>query len=183
VASCLHLIFIFQIDFFPPAAYVKLLKGDIKFPINFPPAQRRCDMDIVSMAAALTGFLSPVLPYLLKGGEGAAKEVGKKFGGAAWEKAKDLWAKLQPRFESRPAAQEAVQAVAQVPEDQAAQGALNLQVRKILVEDNNLAQELASWLVEAEQAGVRITVASGDRSVAIGGEVTGSSIITGDRNR
>jgi phosphoglycolate phosphatase-like HAD superfamily hydrolase len=108
--------------------------------------------------------------------------VGKKFGSATWEKAKDLWARLRPRLDARSAAKEAVQEVAQAPKDQAAQGALNLQVRKLLTEDSNLAQEVACWLEEANQAGVRITVASGDRSVAVGGAVTGSTIITGDGN-
>ena len=40
---------------------------------------------------ALTAFLSPILPFLIKGGEEAAKEAGKKFGVDAWEKAKAIW--------------------------------------------------------------------------------------------
>ncbi len=140
-------------------------------------------MDPVSLAATLTGFLIPLLPYLLKGGEEAVKEVGKKFGGAVWDKASALWAKLRPRLAAKPAAQEAVQEVAQAPEDQDARGAFNLQVRKLLAEDSDLAQELAHWLAEARRAGVNITVASGDRAVAVGGPVTGSTIITGDGNR
>jgi hypothetical protein len=142
-------------------------------------------MDPVSLATVLTAFLAPVLPYLLKGGEKAAEEVGKKFGSAVWDKAATLWARLRPRLQARPAAQEAVAEVAQAPEDQAAQGALNLQVRKILTEDSDLAQEMARWLEEARQAGVItiITTASGERSVAIGGNVAGSVIITGDGNR
>jgi hypothetical protein len=139
-------------------------------------------MDPFSLAATLTGFLAPLLPYLLKGGEKAAAEVGKKFGGAVWDRATALWARLRPRLESKPEAKEAIQEVAKIPEDQAAQGALNLQVRKILTEDSNLAQELARWLEEAQHAGV-ITIALGERSVAVCGAVTGSPIITGDGNR
>jgi predicted phosphoadenosine phosphosulfate sulfurtransferase len=140
-------------------------------------------MDPVSLAATLTTFLAPLLPYLLKGGEKAAEEVGKKFGRAAWDKATALWARLWPRLEPKPAAQEAIQEVAQAPEDQAAQGALNLQLRKILMEDSNLAQEVARWLEEARRAAVNIAVASGERSVAFVGPVTGSTIITGDDNK
>lgn len=139
-------------------------------------------MSPVSLATGLTVFLAPLLPYLLKGGEKAAEEVGKKFGSAVWERATGLWAKLRPRLEAKPSAQEALHEVIQAPEDQAAQGALNLQLRKILAEDSDLARELAIWLEEAKQAGVRITVASGNRNVAIGGTVTGSTIITGDGN-
>ncbi len=43
----------------------------------------------------LTTFLAPFLPYLLKAGEKAAEEAGKKFGEAAWEQAKALWEKLR----------------------------------------------------------------------------------------
>jgi len=139
-------------------------------------------MDPVSLATAITGFLAPLLPYLLKGGEKAAEEVGKKFGGAVWDRAAALWARLRPRLEARPASQEAIQEVAKAPDDQAAQGALNLQVRKILAEDSELAQEVARWLEETRRTGVRITVASGDRSVAVGGVVAVSTIITGDGN-
>lgn len=38
----------------------------------------------------LTAFLAPFLPYLLKIGEKAAEEGGKRFGTAAWEQAKAL---------------------------------------------------------------------------------------------
>jgi hypothetical protein len=56
-------------------------------------------------------------------------------------------------------------------------------MRKILSEDKLLAEELARWLEEARLAGVNISIASGERSVAIGGPVTGSTIITGDDNK
>jgi hypothetical protein len=142
-------------------------------------------MDPVSLAGTLTAFLAPLLPYLLKGGEKAAEEVGEKFGSVVWNKASALWARLRPRLEARPGAEEVVQELAQTPEDQASRGALELQVRKILAEDSNLAQEAARWLEEAQRAGAItiITTASGERSVAIGGKVTGGTIITGNGNR
>ncbi len=43
----------------------------------------------------LVQFLAPFLPYLLKAGEKAAEEAGKKLGEAAWERAKGLWGKLK----------------------------------------------------------------------------------------
>jgi hypothetical protein len=42
-------------------------------------------MDLITVAQAAAAVLAPVLPYLVKGGEAALKEVGKKTGGAAWE--------------------------------------------------------------------------------------------------
>jgi hypothetical protein len=47
-------------------------------------------MDPATVALGVSTFLGPFLPYLLKGGEEAAKEAGKKFGAAAWEKAQAL---------------------------------------------------------------------------------------------
>lgn len=40
-------------------------------------------MDIPTIAHNLTTFLIPFLPYLLKAGEKAAEEAGKKLGEAA----------------------------------------------------------------------------------------------------
>jgi hypothetical protein len=37
-------------------------------------------------------FLAPFLPYLLKAGEKAAEEAGRRLGAAAWEQAQALWA-------------------------------------------------------------------------------------------
>ncbi|MFN3742605.1 MAG: hypothetical protein ACK4VW_08055 [Anaerolineales bacterium] len=54
----------------------------------------------------LVSFLSPFLPYLLKMGEQAAEEAGKKLGMDAWERAKALWGRLRPKVASKPALQE-----------------------------------------------------------------------------
>ena len=73
-------------------------------------------MDSQTLAQQLVGSLAPFLPYLLKAGEEAAGEAGKKFGAEAWERAKALWAKLRPQVEAKPAAQEAAQDVAANPQ-------------------------------------------------------------------
>jgi hypothetical protein len=138
-------------------------------------------MDTTTLAQNVAAFLIPVLPYLVKAGEEAAKEAGKKFGGDAWERAKALWGILRPKVEAKPAAQEAAQDVAQAPADPDAQAALRQQLKKLLSEDLALTQEIAHLWAEARAAGVTV-VASGERSVAVGGSVSGSTIITGDRN-
>lgn len=138
-------------------------------------------MDISQLAQQLTTFLTPFLPYLLKAGEKAAEEAGKKIGGDAWERAKTLWAKLRPKVEAKPTAQEAVKDAAAAPQDQDAQAALRLQLKKLLAEDKTLAQEVARLWEDARAAGVTV-VASGARSVAVGGDVSGSVIVTGDDN-
>lgn len=143
-------------------------------------------LDLIVLAKETVTFLAPFLPYLLKAGEGAAEEAGKKLGekagGGAWDKAKALWAKLRPKAEAKPAALEAAQEVAAAPEDEDARAALRVQLKKLLAEDESLAREVSEMQREMRQAGVNVA-ATGDRSVAIGGNVSGSNIATGDQNK
>ena len=60
-------------------------------------------MDIVALTQAVTTILIPVLPYLLKASEKATEETGKRIGGETWEWAKDVWSKLWPNIETKPA--------------------------------------------------------------------------------
>lgn len=136
-------------------------------------------MDVTTLAKDLAGFLTPLLPYLLKAGEKAGEEVGKQFGAGTWDRAKALWGKLHPKVEPKPAAQEAVQDAASTPADADAQAAFRLQLKKLLTEDESLAQEIMQLLDEGQPAGAS---ASGERSVAVGRDVSGSTIVTGDQN-
>ena len=138
-------------------------------------------MDIGALANSLTTALVPLLPYLLKAGEKAAEETGKTVAGQSWEWAKSLWTKLKPKVEAKPAALEAAQDVAESPGDEDAQVALRRQLRKLLTEDQSLAEEVKRWLDQGKAAGINVT-AAGDRSVAIGGNVNSSTIVTGDQN-
>ena len=138
-------------------------------------------MDPAMLAKDVAMFLAPALPYLIKGGEKAVEEVGKKIGGEALDYAKSLWAKLRPKAEATPRLQEAVEEVVAAPKDEDAQAQLRLQLKKLLTNDAELARELESILQNASNAGVTVIV-SGDRSVGIGGNVSGSTIITGDQN-
>ena len=136
-------------------------------------------MDIGALASSLTTALVPLLPYLLKAGEGAAGETGKKALDQSLEWGKSLWSKLKSKVEAKPAALEAAQDVAHAPEDEELQTALRVQLRKLLTEDQSLAEEVSRWLEQGKAAGI---TASGERSVAIGGDVKGSTIVTGDGN-
>jgi len=136
-------------------------------------------MDVATIAKDLAVFLTPFLPYLLKAGEKAAEEAGKKFGADAWDRAKYLWGKLRPKVKSKPAAQEAVQDAASAPNDEDVQASLRLQLKKLLAEDESLAREVNRLWDDAKKAGVSV-IAIGDRSVATGGNVSGGTIVTGD---
>ena len=139
-------------------------------------------MDIGALASSLTTALVPLLPFLLKAGEKAAEETGKAVAGQSWEWAKSLWTKLKPEVEAKPAALEAAQDVARAPEDGDLQAALRVQLKKLLTEDQSLAEEVSRWLDQGKAEGITVT-ASGERSVAIGRDVKGSTIVTGDQNK
>lgn len=134
----------------------------------------------------LPSLLAPILPYLLKGGielaQSAAGELGKKLSADAWDGLKRLAEKIRHKAESKPALQEALTDAQAAPADADAQAALRLQVKKLLQEDPALAAEAARLLASA-QTGSKTVIASGNRSVAIGGDVSGSVIITGDNNK
>lgn len=106
-------------------------------------------MDLKLLADTLTTFLAPALPALVSGGGELVKEAGEKLGKDGPEMLKTLWVKLRPKVEEKPSADEAVHDVAKAPEDAAAQGALNMQLRKILEADSFLAAEIAKILEAA----------------------------------
>lgn len=139
-------------------------------------------MDTGLLASSLTTALVPLLPYLLKAGEKAAEETGKTVAAQSLEWGKSLWSKLKPKVEAKSDALEAAQDIAQDPDDTDAQAALRRQLRKLLAEDESLADEVSRWLEKGKAAGVNVT-ASGERSVAIGGNVKGSTIVTADQNK
>ena len=138
------------------------------------------------LPAQLVQFLAPYLSYLVKGlklaGQEAAKKLGEKASEQGFDHAKALWEKLRPKVEARPAALEAAQDTAAHPDDEDALAALRLQLKKLLAEDEPLAQELARLLEQTRPAGQTV-IASGERSVAIGGNASGNVIITGDVKR
>ena len=135
-------------------------------------------MDVPELVKNVVAFLAPALPYLVGKIADAAAEVGvEKIGEKAWQRATALWTKLRGHKEVEAAAQE----VAAAPQDEDAQAALRLQVRKLLMQDAALAQEVAQLWQEVKSADVNTTViASGDRSVAAGGAISGT-VITGDQ--
>jgi hypothetical protein len=131
--------------------------------------------------AALTAFLAPFLPYLVRAGERAAGAAADALGDQAGGFAKAIWERLKPGVEERPAAKEAAEDVAANPDDEDAVAALRLQLRKLVEEDEELARDLTKLWQEAQAANVITVTASGERSVAVGGSVKGSTIVTGDQ--
>ena len=128
------------------------------------------------MEAILTTFLSPFLPYLLKKGEQAADAAIERFGEAAWKRAQALWGKLRPKVEDKEAAREATEDVAAAPDDELARSALQLQLRKLVADDPDLAAELAELLEDGRRAGIMadngaVVVVADRGGVAAGGDI------------
>ncbi|WP_236145252.1 hypothetical protein [Nostoc sp. CMAA1605] len=84
-----------------------------------------------------------------------------------WNKAKAIWAKLQPKVEAKEAAKEAATDVAQSPEDEALRTCLQVQLKKILDADQSLAEEIAKILQETK---------SNDGSVSLNAQAYDESI-------
>jgi hypothetical protein len=139
-------------------------------------------MDYQQLPAQLVQFLTPFLPYLVKGvklaGQEAAKKLGEKAGEQSLEQAKALWDKLRRKKNVEQVAQTA----AALPDNQALREAFREEIARALAEDEALAQELARLLPQSGPAGQTV-IASGDRSVAIGGNASRNVIITGDVKR
>jgi hypothetical protein len=134
------------------------------------------------LPAQLVQLLAPYLPYLVKGvelaGQEAAKKLGEKAGEQGFEQAKALWDKLRHKKN----VEQVAQTVAALPDNQALREALREEIARALAEDDSLAQELARLLPQSGPAGQTV-IASGERSVAIGGNASGNVIITGDVKR
>jgi hypothetical protein len=114
------------------------------------------------LAALAAATLGPALPYFVAAGTEAAKELGKKTAAGVTEGAQKIWNWLQPHAEQHPALRDAVQEVATRPEDQDAQGALRLQIRKLLEAQPKLAQELGAVVRNISVEGKGNIVAGGD---------------------
>lgn len=81
--------------------------------------------------AELTKTLAPFIPYLVQAGQSFGDEAATRFGAEAWAHVQGIWARLAERLAGKPAAKEAVDDVANRPEDTRAQGALELQLEKL----------------------------------------------------
>jgi outer membrane murein-binding lipoprotein Lpp len=106
------------------------------------------------MEAIIAGLLAPFLSSLLVIGKEAGTNAAEALGSEAGQLASRVWDRLSGRVESKPAAKEAAEDVAAQPDDELARSALQLQIRKILQEDEELQQELAAILEQGRQAGV-----------------------------
>ncbi len=107
--------------------------------------------------AALTAFLAPFLPSLMKLGNKAAETAAGKFGEDAWNKAKAVWEKLYPKVEAKEEAKVAVQQVVAKPESEARQAVLREELETLLKENPDLAAALAQIMESDSPASSSVT--------------------------
>jgi transketolase len=95
-------------------------------------------MDII----ALTAFLSPCLPFLMKLGEKAAESASGKIGEDTWNTAKKIWDKLQPKIEAKEDAKIAAQQLAAKPDSEARKAVFQEELDTLLKENPALADAI-----------------------------------------
>jgi len=129
-------------------------------------------------------LLAHFLPRLMDAiGTEAVKTAGKKAGEAAWDRAARVWDMLRPQLEKKPEVANVLQDVAEAGDDQKeVEAILSFNPKKVMKDmpPETLA-EIQDIVAEAKSE-IRVTIASGDRSVAVGGDVSSSEIITGDQS-
>jgi hypothetical protein len=101
-------------------------------------------LDIAMLTALASSTVTVLTPLLQKAVEKGAEELGKS-------SANTLFDKLKQRL-SHVGAKEALDDLAKQPDDAAAQGALNMQLRKALAADPELAAFLKQWVTESQSA-------------------------------
>jgi len=106
-------------------------------------------MDFKGLATDITVFLTPFFPYLILASEATIKEVGKRFGEAAWEKAKAMWSKIE-----KPNLSGVAKALAEDPNDEDFQ----ITLAKLLVKRLEASPELATELMDMIQGDKAVQV-------------------------
>ncbi|MBA3947875.1 MAG: NACHT domain-containing protein, partial [Herpetosiphonaceae bacterium] len=132
-------------------------------------------MEVPALVAKLVALLTPALPLLLQSDGTSTSPVLELLEPRQWQEAQALWERLGPVVAAKPELREAMGDVVASPEDEDAIPALRQQFKKLLTADPALAAALAQIIAPAASA-------SG-RSVTIGGDTTGSTVVTGDANQ
>ncbi|MBD2472662.1 hypothetical protein [Nostoc sp. FACHB-145] len=147
-------------------------------------------MDVIS----LTKFLVPFLPILMNVGnkvfDGAIAKVGEDVWDKAKDKAKAVWAKLQPKVEAKPMAKVAAEELAKSPNDEVALDTLQKLLKELLDGDKPLATEITGLMEEDSEVISKVVntlnqTVTGNENVVntvtgnVGGDITNVGNIAG----
>jgi hypothetical protein len=119
-------------------------------------------MDLKKLATDVIVFLTPFFPYLVLGGEAAAKEAGKKLGEAAWTKAMSLWDKIRSLGRDNAKLSKTIELLAEDPGDEDTQFILAKSLAKQLESSPELATDLIS-IIKDDKAVQVILVEHGSK--------------------
>ncbi len=123
--------------------------------------------------------VSLLSPFLVKAGEKFAEKVGEKLA----DKTGQVYKLLKEGFATDEYAGLTLLRLEQAPENEGRKSALETVIKEKMEADNEFAEQLGRLINEAKEADTNNVIALGDRSVAIGGNVHSSNIITGDDNK
>lgn len=132
-------------------------------------------MDVQAITTAAVALLSS---YLAQVGEAFVKKAGEKLA----EKAGALYQAIKEKFKGDAYAEQTLVRAEEKPETEGRQIALQEVLAEKMESDPDFAEMVRRLIEEAKAADTRNVIAFGERSVAVGGDVTGSTIITGDGN-
>lgn len=126
------------------------------------------------ITAALT--VSLLSPFLVKAGEKFAEKVGENLA----DKTGQIYNFLKESFEGDEYAGLTLLRLEESPEKEDRKVALESVIKEKMEEQEDFAQKLSELIKEAKQADSKNVIASGNRSIAIGGDVNSTSINTGN---
>ena len=129
------------------------------------------DPTTTALAVSVTTFI------VTKLSEGFLKKAGEQ----AYNKVEELYKTVKAKFQGDSYAEQTLQRLEQKPEDEGRKAALQGVLAEKAEEDKTFAQTLGKLVQQIEQAGGRSVIAH-DRGVAIGGDASNNTIVTGDGN-
>lgn len=107
----------------------------------------------------------------------------RKISGKLAEKAEELYQKIKEKLSSNSYADQSLKRVEEEPISKRRQAALEEVMVEEMNNDPKFAEEITRLIEELKKIpGSKNVIASGERSVAVGGNMINSKVVTGDNN-
>lgn len=135
------------------------------------------DINLIEQTTYITAHLKPFLPALLGYVSGGiAGGVLQRAGEDVYNRAEEIWARLRGK---RLQLDEAAEELAKNLDDTDAEASFRFQLRKLLEENQGLAEELQN-LFPVQPSNTTVV---GDRNITVTGSTTRSIFSTGDNSQ
>lgn len=130
------------------------------------------------LAKMVTSFLTPAIPYLLKGGEEVGQGMLKKMGSDVWDWTKTIWTKLLSSSKSKLTSKETISEIEKAatevvdnPTDEDAQAGLRYQIKKLLTNDSELHLEISKIVGKIQKDSTQTATRIGGIDISGGSSV------------